>query len=1097
MPRACQSFTFTGGKSRLLMWSLVLPLSLVTSGAAQTAARSAALAAPTPEPKFDPADPRVAIIDSIGRLENQRDPKCYATASRLEDFMYGTPLTEEARFAKVELQKGLLGRLWAAASETAAAHGATDLDAPALQPFVDGALRFAASESGDWTLRTAHGETLIVAERDKRQYSNVAYALRAILAVQQEALLDPRSRLLALRPDAVAELKDLIDLLTLAALQRADRGARDSGKASIDAPAFRLAWASLAPSPTPRSPHPGGLAEPTAVTPGANAAPGERFATLHEIARQKLAAYAAYNDIAMPVFLRNIQVYFARHRWPSDAEEGKAFKDYFSEAMIQWTRDVLLEADRVARLEHHPLIRVEDVHTAVARYLPYEQNPFEDITYFPRLPRGERITVEAYDLDAFRDPGVHWLYLSEALFDPTYSGTLEPDPFAAELMAEAVAQFAVLTLRVAGQAADAEAAAVEAAAGAANASAPRLKVEHLEKSLQRIQALLDRNAQAPPSRVSALQVTSSPDTKGAASAGAYFTDITAASGVQFAHRNSDWLARSIRSYAVQQDGAAKLAIPPAFGGSGVAAEDIDGDGDIDILLLSGSGNKLYLNDGQGRFRDVTAEAGLDWRRPDGHPGEPRQPIVADFDNDGRQDVFVTYVDDAHRLYRNIGMREGIPRFEDVTATAGLGGAGLAGGPATAADFDGDGLLDLFIGYFGDYPRGVLPTLSRRNTNGLPDKIFRNLGNLRFEDRSAGSGVENTGWAQAVGHTDFDRDGKQDLIVGNDFGVNAYYRNLGDFKFEDWAARLGADKPSYTMNIGLADLNRDGFPDLYISNIVTMNKDEKYVLPDANTPMKLDLKKLATMRVVESNDLWESRAQDGRLQSYELSAAVGRGKDSTGWSWDADFFDFDNDGDDDLYVLDGMNEYAVYSSAGAYFADQTGERKDVVIPVDTAEHNVFFVNQGGRLEEQSAASGADFGGNSRSAAYADFDGDGDLDIVVNAFIGPAVMLRNNSQRLGHHWLKVRLVGDPAAGTTRDAIGAHLVVDTAHAKGLWREVYTTTGYLSVHPKEQHFGLGADRQADLTITWPNGTAETFRGLAADRRYQIVEGHAPEVVR
>jgi hypothetical protein len=128
-----------------------------------------------------------------------------------------------------------------------------------------------------------------------------------------------------------------------------------------------------------------------------------------------------------------------------------------------------------------------------------------------------------------------------------------------------------------------------------------------------------------------------------------------------------------------------------------------------------------------------------------------------------------------------------------------------------------------------------------------------------------------------------------------------------------SSKIGTDKPSYTMNVGITDLNRDGFPDVYISNIVTMDKDEKYILPDTRTRMKFNPAKMANMRVVEANDLWESVAQGGKLASYEQSKSVGRGFRSTGWAWGAQFLDYDNDGDDDLYVVNGMNEYAVYSS----------------------------------------------------------------------------------------------------------------------------------------------------------------------------------------
>ena len=986
------------------------------------------------------------ILDEIGELEGVRDPKCYATASRLEDFIYGTPLESEARFEKIALQKAFIRDVWTEGS----AGDPREIGVEALKPLLLKAASYTQMPEGNWMVKGT-----VITARDKRQYGSVAYALRAILAVQQDALVDG-VRLAPLTADAVEAFKEAIDLVTLAALKDADHDARKKNRDRIDAAVFRASWKEiLGPQEV----------KPAAAQARGDAPRAEPFSTIRAIVGEKLQAFEKYNQLSMAVFLRNLQVYMARHMWPADPEEGLALRSQFNETMIAWTNDVLLEAEKVAKKNGHPLIRVGDVHEALQRFQPHEANQYEDITYFPRLPKGERITIEAYDLDSFRDPGLHWFYLSEVLNAPDFKGTIEPDPFAAELLTEGAAQEGVLILRVAGHVASEE-------------GKDRLELAHLGKSVRRIQALLDKHAATPAASKAPAKIASAktPEQK---TNGKFFTDVTETSGIAFEHRLSDWLARFIRGYTVVENGAVRLAVPPTFGGSGVAAEDIDNDGDMDVLLLGGAGNALYLNDGKGKLTDVTQASGLSWKRADGTAGEVRQPIVADFDNDGLQDVLITYVDDDHRLYRNVGNA----KFEDVTSRTKLGGKGMIGGPATALDFDRDGLLDVFIGYFGDYVRGELPTLSRRNMNALPDKLFRNKGNFVFEDVSAGSGVENTGWAQSVGHLDFDGDGWEDILVGNDFGANGWYRNLGNGTFEEVSAKIGTDKPSYTMSVGITDLNRDARPDVYISNIVTMDKDEKYVLPDTKTRMKFNPAKMANMRVVEANDLWMSSAS-----AYEQSRNVGRGMQSTGWAWDADFFDYDNDGDDDLYVVNGMNEYAVYSSVNPYLTDPSGKPTNAILPVAEKEVPVFFVNTNGTLQEETAKSGADPAGNARSVAYFDADADGDLDMVVNNFNTPAIVYRNNTS--GNHWLKLRLTGDPAKGVTRDAIGAKITVDTASQKGLWREVFSTIGYLSVHPKEQHVGLGADTKADVTITWPNGEKETLTGLRADRRYHVVQG-------
>jgi hypothetical protein len=174
----------------------------------------------------------------------------------------------------------------------------------------------------------------------------------------------------------------------------------------------------------------------------------------------------------------------------------------------------------------------------------------------------------------------------------------------------------------------------------------------------------------------------------------------------------------------------------------------------------------------------------------------------------------------------------------------------------------------------------------------------------------------------------------------------------------------------------------------------------------------------------------------------------------------------------------------------YLTDPSGKPSSGILPVADKEVPVFFVNTNGMLQEETTKSGADPAGNARSVAYLDSDADGDLDMVVNNFNGPAIVYRNNAEKNGNHWIKLRLAGDPAKGVTRDAIGAKLIINTPKQRGLWREVFSTIGYLSVHPKEQHVGLGADTKADVTVIWPNGDKETLTGLKADRAYRVVQG-------
>ncbi len=1012
-----------------------------------------------------------SIVAEINALESERDPKCYATASRLEDFMFGTPLSDQARFSKNKLQSDWVKLVWQLASEKAKQNQKNEIDDANLQKVIATYFNIIRTPESHWKINFSDGVSVVINNTDKRQYSTIAYSLRAVLAVQQESLLDFELALLPLDKQALNHLTESLDILNLAVLKLSDQQARKSQQREITQAQLVKIWTAVLPKNSDANALNSKPIKQQEKLNGTKFSKSVDLNLLRKIIQQKISAYKTYNELSSKIFNRNLQVYFARMNLTKDKTEQQEFARLFNETMIQFAFDVYRESEKIALENGHKTINESDVNQLIQQFIPHQVDEFEDTWFFFNLSPEERLVIESYDADSFRDNSTHWRVLLNAINSSNLKPQLQPDPFALELMAENIALFGVLTLKMSGLIGK-------------QSNANYLLPEHYRQGLIRLSQKLQQHRQAKPMMAENVSIYSSDEAIERNDIDKLFTDVTPLLGQNIQHRTSDWLSRLLRSYLQKSNNVGVVFIPPAFGGAGVAAEDIDNDGFVDLLYLSGSGHYLLKNVNGKKFVDVTEQSGLNWlRSQDNLPGEPRQPIIADFDNDGLQDILISYAGDQHRIYKNLG---GFT-FKDMTNVAELGGLGLMGGPATAADFDNDGKLDLYITYFGPFTQGVLPTLKRNNTNATPNQIFRNLGGFRFENVTEGSGVDNRGWAQAVSHSDFDRDGDQDLIVGNDFGINAYYRNDGNFKFTDLAKQFGTDKASYSMNIGIADLNQDLLPDFYISNIVVMNKDEKYVMPNENTPMKFDSNKLATMRVIEANDLFLSQQNKGR-QSYYLSDAVGRGYESTGWSWGADFFDYDNDTDNDLYVLNGMNEYNLYTSDNPYFTDSSNRKRNVHIPVAEKEVNLFFENNNGKLINRSESSGLDFLGNSRAAAYLDFDNDGDLDIAVNNFNEPAHLFRNNLSGEAH-WVAIKLVGNLNKRVNRDAIGAQIVITTNNSKRLWREVHSSVGYMTVHPKVQYFGLGRDSIKSIDIYWPNGQHQQLSSLSVNQLHRIVQ--------
>ncbi|WAC02095.1 VCBS repeat-containing protein [Lacinutrix neustonica] len=760
------------------------------------------------------------IINKIYELEKEKDPKCYATANRLEDFMYGTPLNEAARNLKIEIQKEIIYYLRKKGSQEAEKDGDNSIKIKHLKTIISTLSNYNTNDLGDYEYELKTG-TITISKLDYNQYASVSYSYRSLLSVEQDVLLFVSDPLLPFDSEAMVLVNEYVNILTLVTLKSADSKSRENNLQFITKALLSKSWVDV----IKYSEHLKSIASvdyPNTTEISKSHKTGSN-SVVKAIITQKLKSYETYNDLNASVFLRNIQVYFAKQKWPTDQKLSNELRHYYMESLIQFTTALI----KVSNDNATNIIRVEQVQKALFSFQPLDINNFEDVTFFPNS-KNNKVTIESYDLDAFRDSGFHWNILDYTLNDLTTAEIKSIDPNAAELIAEGIAQMGVLVLRLAGEYSHTE-------------QKQHLDVQDIFQGFSRVQNAIDTYN----FNKTEQQTTKIQSSKSVSNSTSIFKIANKKTNINFTHKSSDWLSRHIRSYTVSDsENTIKLAIPPAFGGSGVACEDINNDGLIDILLLGGYGNKLFLNSESGLFRDITKRSHINtWNDALSSFGEPRQPIIADFNNDGFQDIFITYVNRPHSMLKN---KDGL-NFIEVTDTANLGGAHAVAGPATTFDYDNDGLLDIFIGYFGNYVDGQLPTLSRNNQNGMPNKLFKNLGDFKFIEVEFTKNQEsNKGWTQALGHADINQDGLQDLIVGNDFGVNQYYYNTPSGVFNEVSKQLKTDKPSYTMNVGITDLNGDLFPDFYISNIVVMQKDEKYVSPNSNTTMKFDRDKMTEL-----------------------------------------------------------------------------------------------------------------------------------------------------------------------------------------------------------------------------------------------------------
>jgi enediyne biosynthesis protein E4 len=501
-------------------------------------------------------------------------------------------------------------------------------------------------------------------------------------------------------------------------------------------------------------------------------------------------------------------------------------------------------------------------------------------------------------------------------------------------------------------------------------------------------------------------------------------------------------------------------------GCGVAFFDFDNDGWLDIFMLTGTrlegappntSNRLYKNNRDGTFTDVTKRAGLE------HVGWASAVTVADYNNDGFEDLFITYF--GHNvLYRN----NGDGTFTDVTRAAGLYREGTFWGTAcTFIDYDRDGHLDLFVGHYGYLDLAKTPPPGGDATHcmyaGVPvfcgphyfqpvaPMLFHNNDDGTFTDVSASSGIGASAGTRAMTAVaaDFDNDGWPDIYVACDGAPSLFFRNNRDGTFvEDGIGRgvaLSDDGFAQAgMGLGIGDLNLDGSLDIF----------KTHYAGDTN--------------IVYRND--------GKGFFDDLTSMAGLAVETRYIGWGAGIVDLDNDGLPDMYAVTG----------GTY----PGLAKQLPQAPWKTPRFIFRNLGNGKFEELIEEAGPGFGALhcSRGSAMGDFDNDGDMDIVVVNLNEPPSLLRNDlkTDSGSANWLKVKLIGTKS---NRSAIGSRVTLHYGdHVQA--QEVLAQSSFYSSDDRRLHFGLGKEREADLTVRWTNGLVEKVSSVEANRMITIREG-------
>ena len=542
-----------------------------------------------------------------------------------------------------------------------------------------------------------------------------------------------------------------------------------------------------------------------------------------------------------------------------------------------------------------------------------------------------------------------------------------------------------------------------------------------------------------------------------------------------------------------------------YNGGGVATGDFNGDGLQDIYFTGNmTDNKLYLNQGRMQFKDVTDVAGVA-----GRPGPWKTGVtMVDINGDGKLDLFVCYSGKVgpqkriNQLFINQGNdTNGVPIFKDMAADYGLSFSSFST-QAYFFDYDRDGDLDLLLVNHNPSRINIIDDISVKDVMSKPDlesgiRLFRN-DNGHFKDVSLQSGIINTSlsYGLAAGIADVNGDGWPDIYISNDYSVpDRLYINNTHGGFNDKLTNEIGHTSFYSMGNDIADINNDGTPDIYTLDMLPEDNKRQKLLFGADNYEAFDLNvKIGFYYQYMRNMLQLNNGNNTFSEVGQLA-----GISNTDWSWAPLFADYDNDGFKDLFVSNGYTRDYTNMDFLKYMGDNLRDRRvmrkdlfNIVSQMPSSDvKSYFFKNNGNAtFNNSSAAWGIAQPSNSNGAAYADLDNDGDLDLVINNINKPAFIYENNaSGQTRNNYLNIQLKG---ADKNTQGIGAKVVIYSGNNKQ-YLEQMPTRGYQSSVSPILHFGLGNHKQVDsLKVIWQRGKTQMIKNVIANRQLNLNEKDA-----